>query len=205
MDVVLGEEPAPAQRVHQALLAGLLSHLGFKDVLTTANARDKNAKAPRPGDIMRFPALAATKSMNHNYMPEQQASNNGLMDSFPKYTGTAGPPPGAPGARARPGRAAPASPCGRAASARRPACRCAPWRASCSSHERRSRSPAWRRPSPASRSDSPPASPEPPAPRRAPQQQSRRAEVGVASRPHPSRRATRSGRGEDPERTSRSS
>jgi phospholipase C len=42
------------------------------------------------------PSQAATQDMGHNYMPEQQASDNGLMDLFPKYTGTAGPPPGSP-------------------------------------------------------------------------------------------------------------
>ncbi len=33
LGVTLGDEPAPAVRVHQALLAGLLSHLGLKDPL----------------------------------------------------------------------------------------------------------------------------------------------------------------------------
>jgi phospholipase C len=42
------------------------------------------------------PTSAATKDMGHNYLPEQQASDNGLMDAFPFYTGVAGPPPGAP-------------------------------------------------------------------------------------------------------------
>ncbi|MDB4988755.1 MAG: phospholipase [Myxococcaceae bacterium] len=41
------------------------------------------------------PTQAATEDMGHNYKPEQQASNNGAMDLFPKYTGTAGPPPSA--------------------------------------------------------------------------------------------------------------
>jgi phospholipase C len=40
--------------------------------------------------------------MSHSYMPEQQASDNGVMDEFPKFTGHAGPPPhadaGAPAA-----------------------------------------------------------------------------------------------------------
>jgi phospholipase C len=44
------------------------------------------------------PDQAATQDMGHNYKPEQQASNNGAMDLFPKYTGTAGPPPGSPAA-----------------------------------------------------------------------------------------------------------
>ncbi|HTA89796.1 MAG TPA: alkaline phosphatase family protein [Polyangiaceae bacterium] len=43
-------------------------------------------------------AQGATQDMGHNYMPEQQASNGGAMDLFPKYTGTKGPPPGTPGA-----------------------------------------------------------------------------------------------------------
>ena len=36
---------------------------------------------------------AATADQDHNYTPEQQAFDSGLMDSFPEYTGTAGPPP----------------------------------------------------------------------------------------------------------------
>ncbi len=42
------------------------------------------------------PSLAATADQGHNYTPEQQASDNGLMDLFPAFTGTAGPPPGGP-------------------------------------------------------------------------------------------------------------
>jgi phospholipase C len=36
---------------------------------------------------------AATNDQDHDYMPEQQAFDAGLMDLFPKYTGTPGPPP----------------------------------------------------------------------------------------------------------------
>src|ERR1700748_897035 len=36
---------------------------------------------------------AATMDQDHDYMPEQQAFDAGLMDLFPKYTGTPGPPP----------------------------------------------------------------------------------------------------------------
>jgi phospholipase C len=43
-------------------------------------------------------AQAATSDQGHNYTPVQQASDNGLMDLFPKFTGTAGPPPGSPDA-----------------------------------------------------------------------------------------------------------
>ncbi len=42
--------------------------------------------------------MAATSDQGHNYKPEQQASDDNAMDLFPKYTGTAGPPPGSPAA-----------------------------------------------------------------------------------------------------------
>jgi phospholipase C len=36
---------------------------------------------------------SATADQDHDYTAEQQAFNAGLMDAFPKYTGTPGPPP----------------------------------------------------------------------------------------------------------------
>jgi phospholipase C len=36
---------------------------------------------------------AATADQDHDYTPEQQAFDGGLMDLFPAYTGTGGPPP----------------------------------------------------------------------------------------------------------------
>src|SRR5580704_15976812 len=36
---------------------------------------------------------AATADQDHDYTPEQEAFHGGLMDLFPKYTGTPGPPP----------------------------------------------------------------------------------------------------------------
>jgi phospholipase C len=39
------------------------------------------------------PLQAATADQDHAYTPEQQAFDSGLMDLFPLYTGTAGPPP----------------------------------------------------------------------------------------------------------------
>jgi phospholipase C len=39
---------------------------------------------------------AATNDQDHDYTPEQQAFDGGVMDLFPQFTGTAGPPPGAP-------------------------------------------------------------------------------------------------------------
>ena len=41
------------------------------------------------------PANAGTADQGHNYLPEQEAVDLGAMDLFPKYTGTAGPPPDA--------------------------------------------------------------------------------------------------------------
>jgi phospholipase C len=45
-------------------------------------------------------ANAGTADQGHNYLPEQEADDLGAMDLFPRYTGTAGPPPdaGVPGA-----------------------------------------------------------------------------------------------------------
>jgi phospholipase C len=40
---------------------------------------------------------AYTADQDHSYTPEQQAFDNGLMDLFPLYTGTAGPPPSGSG------------------------------------------------------------------------------------------------------------
>jgi len=36
-------------------------------------------------------AQAATCDQNHNYTPEQQAFDFGLLDKFPQYTGVGGP------------------------------------------------------------------------------------------------------------------
>jgi phospholipase C len=36
---------------------------------------------------------SATADQDHDYTPEQQAFHGGLMDSFPEFTGTPGPPP----------------------------------------------------------------------------------------------------------------
>jgi phospholipase C len=57
------------------------------------------------GEVNPFrlaPAFAETSSQSHSYSPEQEANDHGLMDEYPKYTGSAGPPPhldaGAPAA-----------------------------------------------------------------------------------------------------------
>ena len=64
--------------------------------LLTANPNFTNTTVNGAGAANPFrlnPIQAATNDQGHNYKPEQQASNNNLMDSFPAFTGTAGPPP----------------------------------------------------------------------------------------------------------------
>jgi phospholipase C len=69
---------------------------GFTDALLYNNPNFLNkagngAGASNPFRLSR--AQAATNDQDHNYTPEQQAFHAGLMDSFPEYTGTPGPPP----------------------------------------------------------------------------------------------------------------
>jgi phospholipase C len=71
--------------------------------LLTANPTASNT-ANGTGAVNPFvlvgPSQAATEDMGHSYMPEQQAADNGAMDLYPEYTGSAGPPPtvdGGPG------------------------------------------------------------------------------------------------------------
>ena len=52
------------------------------------------ANASNP--IRLSPAQALTADQDHNYMPEQQAFDNGKMDGFPAFTGADGPPPSPP-------------------------------------------------------------------------------------------------------------
>jgi phospholipase C len=68
---------------------------GFTDALLNRNPNFLNgvngAAAANPFRLDR--SEASTADQDHDYTPEQQAFNAGLMDSFPKYTGTPGPPP----------------------------------------------------------------------------------------------------------------
>ncbi len=57
----------------------------------TASAAGNGTNAINP---FRLSAeFAETSSQNHNYTPEQQADDNGKMDLYPEFTGSAGPPP----------------------------------------------------------------------------------------------------------------
>lgn len=68
---------------------------GLTGALLTSNPNSLNTGngtgASNPFRLDR--SQAATADQDHGYTPEQQAFHAGLMDSFPAYTGTAGPPP----------------------------------------------------------------------------------------------------------------
>ena len=69
---------------------------GYTDALLFNNPNFLNtdlngAAASNPFRLDR--SEAATADQDHNYGPEQEAFHGGLMDGFPKYTGTPGPPP----------------------------------------------------------------------------------------------------------------
>ncbi|HUI52444.1 MAG TPA: alkaline phosphatase family protein [Terriglobales bacterium] len=70
---------------------------GLSGGLLTANPNlnpANGASATNPFRLDR--SQAGTNDMNHDYGPEQQAFDGGLMDLFPEFTGTAGPPPNPP-------------------------------------------------------------------------------------------------------------
>jgi phospholipase C len=63
------------------------------------NNPNKNNPANGAGAVNPFrlsPAQVLTADQGHNESPEESAYNNGKMDSFPKFIGTAGPPPVGP-------------------------------------------------------------------------------------------------------------
>ncbi|HSY01985.1 MAG TPA: alkaline phosphatase family protein [Acidobacteriaceae bacterium] len=84
-------EPAFYADPHTPSVNGLLH-----DGLLTRNPNFLNSAvngtaAQNPFRLDR--SQAATADMDHDYTPEQEAFHAGLMDSFPAFTGTAGPPP----------------------------------------------------------------------------------------------------------------
>jgi phospholipase C len=71
--------------------------------ITTGNLLTMNPNSTAAGNgtdaanpFRLTPDQGETADMGHNYLPEQKASDDGAMDLFPEFTGTAGPPPGAP-------------------------------------------------------------------------------------------------------------
>jgi phospholipase C len=71
---------------------------GFTDGLLHNNPNFLNTALNGAGAMNPFRldrSQAATADQDHNYGPEQQAFDGGLMDGFPKFTGVPGPPPAA--------------------------------------------------------------------------------------------------------------
>jgi phospholipase C len=69
---------------------------GFTDALLYSNPNFLNTAGNGAGAMNPFRldrSEAATADQDHSYTPEQEAFHAGLMDSFPEYTGTPGPPP----------------------------------------------------------------------------------------------------------------
>jgi phospholipase C len=85
----------PAGQPHFIAKAGTPAVNGYTDGLLYTNPNVLNTGngtgASNPFRLDR--SQAATADQDHDYMPEQQAFDGGLMDLFPKYTGTPGPPP----------------------------------------------------------------------------------------------------------------
>jgi phospholipase C len=81
-------EPAFNARRNTPTVNGLSSGLLSNNPnLNPANG----AGATNPFRLDR--SQAVTKDQNHDTLAEQQAFDNGLMDLFPKFVGTPGPPP----------------------------------------------------------------------------------------------------------------
>ena len=71
---------------------------GLSGTLLTANPNLNPANGAGASNPFRLDrSQAFTNDQDHAYTPEQQAYDFGLMDLFPLYTGTAGPPPSGSG------------------------------------------------------------------------------------------------------------
>lgn len=71
---------------------------GLSGALLTSNPNLNPANGTGAANPFRLDrSQAFTNDQDHSYTPEQQAYDLGLMDLFPLYTGTAGPPPSGSG------------------------------------------------------------------------------------------------------------
>ena len=71
---------------------------GFGNTLLSANPNLNPLNGTGAANPFRLDrSQAYTNDQGHDYTPEQQAFDAGLMDLFPLYTGTAGPPPSGSG------------------------------------------------------------------------------------------------------------
>lgn len=71
---------------------------GLTDALLYFNPNRNPANGAGASNPFRLDrSQASTNDQDHSYTPEQQAFDKGLLDLFPLYTGTAGPPPSGSG------------------------------------------------------------------------------------------------------------
>jgi phospholipase C len=97
--------PASTAPANNNLVAPLDPTAGFTPIpsptLLTMNPNLNSANGTGAANPFRLGVASAwTKSQGHNYLPEQEAMDNGLMDLYPKFTGSAGAPPSSPPAAA---------------------------------------------------------------------------------------------------------
>lgn len=86
----------PAGEPHFHARPGTPTVNGYTDALLYNNPNLLNAAGNGTGAANPFRldrSQAATADQDHDYTPEQEAFHAGLMDAFPEYTGTPGPPP----------------------------------------------------------------------------------------------------------------
>jgi phospholipase C len=89
----------PANEPQFVPFPGTPSVNGLNGALLTNNPNLNPANGTGAANPFRLDrSQAATSDQDHSYTPEQQASDAGLMDLFPLYTGAAGPPPAGSGA-----------------------------------------------------------------------------------------------------------
>jgi phospholipase C len=81
----------PAHRFLPIVGIDLLHNNPNSNPIAPGNGRTNGVGASNP--IRLAPSQAATNDQGHNETPEQDAYDNGKMDGFPAWTGTAGPPP----------------------------------------------------------------------------------------------------------------
>jgi phospholipase C len=88
----------PAHRFLPITGIDLLNNNPNNNAAAPGNGKVNGAGASNP--IRLSPSQAATNDQGHNETPEQGAYDNGKMDGFPAWVGTAGPPPAGIGTKA---------------------------------------------------------------------------------------------------------
>ena len=86
--------PLDVNNHFRPLSGDLLNHNPNNNPAAPGNGKTNGTDAANPFRLS--PAQALTQDQGHNESPEQSAYDNGKMDGFPAWVGTAGPPPAAP-------------------------------------------------------------------------------------------------------------